>query len=320
MMNAYRTTSDLAPRKTVGNCFRPRIEVDSRNSLDNISAHRGMNSTGGAGIFRPEQLAVGFHHLQSLQRTSANSSAPTNVCTTSDSKLSASLDLYVLASRLDDVSTEIEKCIDVLKDRDASQNQRNIAASTMRKYCIPLIAKAVKSLNMSASELAPEGMMVKEAHRKRESAEKRRVKTLNLRDESPELYMISRYVEKDTRDRHAQPPRKKKPRIAKVSPNKVTCSGKESDSDFEGIELPRPVNQETMQYTKPEAVNWLTEHTAKKTSRRARAIDLMIKLGYAPTSVRTLQRLLKSKEQGDLVLDDDWGDSAGGKEKENDRV
>ena len=224
-----------------------------------------MNSTVGAGTLRPEQLAVGFRHLQSIQKTSAKLSAPTNVSTTSDSKLSASLDLYVLASRLDDVSTEIEKCIDVLKDCDASQNKRNIAASTMRKYCIPLIAKAVKSLNMSASELAPEGMMAREAHRKRECAEKRRVKALKLRDASPELYMISQYVEKDSRDCDTQPPRTKKQRTAKVSPNKASCSGKESDGDSEVIELPLPVNQETMQYTKPEAVNWLTEHTTKRT-------------------------------------------------------
>ncbi len=109
-------------------------------------------------------------------------------------------------------------------------------------------------------------------------------------------------------------PRAKKMRVAKVTPPKTSSA---DDVEEEDVSIPVPANTDTMIYTKPEAVRILAE-TKKKTTQRRVMMDKMIRLGWAPTSPRALQRLLKIHEEGGLVLDDGWsgnGHQGGGRRR-----
>ncbi|EJK60438.1 hypothetical protein THAOC_19212 [Thalassiosira oceanica] len=248
MMKAYRTTSALAPRKTVGNCFRPR----RRRHLPAGTTRRRVPSSPVSSIAKDVgEIVCAERRLYDIRQQVVRISRFVRSRLSTRRYIDGDREVHRRAegSRCKSKPTQHRRVYDeeVLHSIDSKSGEEH--------------ASALSSLPVSA--------------RKSKHGAKLAAKNFGQKV------------------------------VAELTAPCLPPS----------IELPRLVNQETMQYTKPEAVNWLTEHTAKKTTRRARAIDLMIKLGYAPASVRTLQRLLKSKEQGDLVLDDGWGDSASGRKR-----
>ena len=89
------------------------------------------------------------------------------------------------------------------------------------------------------------------------------------------------------------------------SPVKISHINSLPTGDIDTISLPLPTNITTQQYTKTEAIAILSA-TKKGSATRAKTMRKMISLGYAPTKERTLQRLMKSKANGDTMINDRW--------------
>ena len=77
-----------------------------------------------------------------------------------------------------------------------------------------------------------------------------------------------------------------------------------TDSDPH-ILLPVPVNSNSMEYTKPEAV-FILLRTRKGSPIKGKMIRKMIWMGYTPTIIRTIQLLLQLYDDGKIILDDPW--------------
>lgn len=74
------------------------------------------------------------------------------------------------------------------------------------------------------------------------------------------------------------------------------------------LELPRPANGSD-RYTKPEAAAILYRikiKSKKDTQMRANMMKKMVMMGLTPTSIRSLQRLVREKEEGKAVKDEPW--------------
>ncbi len=82
--------------------------------------------------------------------------------------------------------------------------------------------------------------------------------------------------------------RKTPTRPKKVTPMKVTSSGGEIEMD---VHIPVP--KDGRQYEKSEACRIISENSRKKSAHRAAMMNKIIALNWAPTSVRSLQILLK---------------------------
>ena len=76
--------------------------------------------------------------------------------------------------------------------------------------------------------------------------------------------------------------------------------------DDPGILLPVPANINSMEYTKPEAILILSQCTKKGSHQQGRLMQRRIRLGYTPTTVRSLQRLLSIKKEGNIIPDNAW--------------
>ena len=69
--------------------------------------------------------------------------------------------------------------------------------------------------------------------------------------------------------------------------------------------LPKPTNTTTMCYTKSEAAAILSK-IPPNTVARGQMTRAMINLGFAPTTERSLQRIMKEKDAGKEICDDEW--------------
>ena len=59
-------------------------------------------------------------------------------------------------------------------------------------------------------------------------------------------------------------------------------------------------------YSKREAIDLIFTTTEKDSRRRGSTMDKMISSGYAPTTRRYLQKLLKKREDGEIIINDEW--------------
>ena len=81
--------------------------------------------------------------------------------------------------------------------------------------------------------------------------------------------------------------------------------------------LPLPANKATMVYTKSEAV-MVIGRSKFRSAERGAMMNEMIKRKWAPTSGKTLCRIMAQEEAGDLVLDTPWsgnGHNGGGRKR-----
>ena len=92
-------------------------------------------------------------------------------------------------------------------------------------------------------------------------------------------------------------PRKMPTKPKKVAPMKVTSSGGEIEMD---VHIPVP--KDGRQYEKSEACRIILQNTRKKSDHRATMMNKMFALNWDPTSVRSLQILLKKYEANDMVI------------------
>ena len=73
-------------------------------------------------------------------------------------------------------------------------------------------------------------------------------------------------------------------------------------------------DQNANQYTQSEAAEILAQ-TERYSLKRRSTMEKMIQLGYTPCVVRTLQRIMKKKDLGDLIVNKEWGNSNGGRKR-----
>jgi len=168
-----------------------------------------------------------------------------------------------------------------------------------------MLSAVVLDINNAAKSLAPIAG-VPESHRKREVTRKRVAEVAvrnSIQTTTVEIKRIEAFVKNaNTKEDEEGTPRAKKQRNAKT----VTPPSSKRKEKDDGIELPLPINRETMQYTKPEAVEILLQ-TKKGSPHRGTMMRNMISLGYTPTSEKTLQRYMKMKEEmNDVIIDDAW--------------
>ena len=94
----------------------------------------------------------------------------------------------------------------------------------------------------------------------------------------------------------------------KVTPPKESIN---ADLPTGDMTIPPPADKVTMTYTKSEACGILNGCSKSSTPRRAKIMAKMIHLRWAPTTVRTFQKLMKKYEAGELVIDSPWSHTAG---------
>lgn len=90
------------------------------------------------------------------------------------------------------------------------------------------------------------------------------------------------------------------------TPNPTPIKLVTATDDDPGILLPVPANIKSMEYTKPEAALILSQCSKKRSHKRAKMMQKMIRLRYTPTTIRSLQRLLQIHEEGNIIPDDEW--------------
>ena len=258
----------------------------------------------------------GYDQLQSMygsksQKYVSDDNEP--VFTKPDRCLIATNNLYTTASRLKDASTILESCVSLLKnDVAASMHKRRLMATTIRKLIIPLNERAATLIKNAARDSAPIAGC-SDYHKKCEARRKKvTMKELAKKKKggSIEVELILEYLKvtatPDVRRKSsptAKPitPRAVKRCIAKVTPDKAT--------DIDDVTIPLPADRASMEYTKPEAVEILSSQTNKFSDKRMKMMMKMTTIGWAPTSVRTLQRLLTTHERGCLIINDAWSGS-----------
>ena len=241
-----------------------------------------------------------------------------DIRTKTDNKCDQCLQLFRLAALLNEAIPHLKQVCSLLSNKDSLITHRRRSAIFMKKFDIPLIEKAVDLINSAAAGTCPLAGM-KEHFRKMHNDEIDRIAATNLsRDISPEQYMISLFLSETT----AVSPKKASQRSAKmITPSSRKDSNKpgyhdyvDPDNKYNDIHLPLPENESTSVYTKPEAAEILSK-TEKGSSVRTRTMSKMIKTGVAPTSFRTLRRIMKEKDEGRLVLDNGWGQPKGGRKR-----
>ena len=263
---------------------------------------------------RDQATLRGFDHLQRIYASKSQKHVgdDTIVDTKGDRRLQATNELNNTSSRLEDANSILQQCMTMLKDKDVSMNQRNHMASNMNNLIIPLMEGAAKLLKNAAKEVAPRAECYKyhlmcEGERKRAAREKveRRV---NRNGRTVEMELIAEFLNEGSMSnvQSNNTPRNKKQRTAKVTPPK---------GDGVDVHIPLPANGH--EYTKPEAVRILsgTEFNSKERSAMMKKMT-ELPSRWAPTSVKTLQRLMTKHQKGELILDDGWsgnGHNGGGR-------
>jgi len=268
-------------------------------------------------VIRERAVQRGFDHLQTIlsSKSQKHIGDDTPVLTKLDRELIATNNLNNTASRLDDANSILLKVISVLKDGTSSKNQRNQMANNIKSLLIPLNEGAAELLKKAAIDVAPlpgcyDHHKKCEVEKKKTAEEEVSIGVKKKKNITVEMELIANFLkDKEQSDTSTTtttpPPRQKKSRAAKVTPQ----------LEEDDISIPQPANG--MEYTKSEAALILVK-TDKGSKERALMMNKMIRLDWAPTTPRTLQRLLSQLESGELVLDTAWkgnGHNGGGRKR-----
>lgn len=120
----------------------------------------------------------------------------------------------------------LDKCIEILKDGDASDNKRRQMVSTLNKFIKPLLKNAATQLNNAAGDVAPMAATAKvhsQMETDRKKAARRDVGKAGKKNDQVALqarligyYLEEKPIAKSPSTDDATSQRKKKPRMAKV--------------------------------------------------------------------------------------------------------
>ena len=244
-----------------------------------------------------------YSHFNKIHHPSKSNPADHGTdLTNTDRALTTTRKLYEIASRLEDSLLVLQDCSDLLNDREASPNRRKEMGKIMRGIVVPLISETVDSVRTAAMSSAPMGGMP-EVHRKLEVQRKIDAKDTHVKSfkkTSIEAVRIKMFLESrnNQKEKEEMSPCKKRVRRPVVSPTRDLVS---AEADI-CVPLPKVAGV----YSKREAIEILSTTTKKKSMRRSSTMEKMISSGYAPTTVRYLQKLLKKREDGEIIVDDEW--------------
>ena len=235
------------------------------------------------------------------------------------------------ASRLNHVEIMLKECARLLKFRDKSEHmyqRKKDMAQEIDNLAVPVVQCAVALLRNIARSTAPVAKSTCAAFFKWCEARQSRAvqKKIARRLKRPDSHGIPNHIlEAELTNKYLHSSTKRRDIRSTNwldSLHRRPAGSVDDAAECHATVIPAPANGSI--YTKPEAVRILAG-TKKNTKERSSMMKKMIRSGWAPTHIRTLQRLMKIHEEGGLVLDDSWsgnGHQGGGRKRalENDDI
>lgn len=235
-------------------------------------------------------------------------------------KLQTNQLLLDTASRIEDAISELQEyanllAADGLKLQHRKNNSRSASAHNIRSSIVPLLQITANTLRDAGKCFAP--YRGTERLQERNDIERRRKLMENLttvdgaaetntsderKKKSPALIMIDDFIKRS----NWSPPVEKS--AASKSPTKRKRKSTASSATASAVPatfsmtLLQPRNGST--YTKSEAIAIARQH--KHGKGRRQIIQAMIQKEFIPVNQRSLDRLIKKVEDGEIMLDDEW--------------
>ena len=204
-------------------------------------------------VARERAVQRGFDNLQVIRSSKSQKHIgdDTPVLTKRDRELIANNNLNNTASRLDDANSILLKVIDVLKNGNASTNQRNQMASSVKSLLVPLNEGAADLLKIAAIDVAPlpgcgDYHKKSEVEKKKAAEKEVSMGVKKKKNVSVEMELIANFLkdkeQSDNSTRTTTPPPRKKIKRTTVTPP-------------DDVNVPPPTNGR--EHTKPEVVKTL---------------------------------------------------------------
>ena len=245
------------------------------------------------------------------------------IVTKGNAAVFATSDILTVASRNMDASKVIDAAMKVVFDPNASktaQTKAKLDLENVQQY----LQHSSTSLNAAALHSAPMAGFKREheqAERQKRSdakaaiAKEEKKKKKNQPKKLPEALMLEDYVEMAKGEGAPAP-------LQAVSPEediRVTRSvhsKKAKELAVDPSQLPKP--KDGKHYSKPELVEVIKSIMDAHADKKIFQIDVIkaiIASNYVPIGQKTIERLMKKDRDGEIILDEPWLPSQGGKQK-----
>ncbi len=232
-------------------------------------------------------------------------------------KLQTNQQLLDTASRIEDAISELESYANLLaadghKLQHRQHNSRSASAHHIRESIVPLLQITANTLREAGKCFAPfhgTGRL----HERNDIERKRKLMEAEAQNnnnqaakKSSALIMIDDFVE---RSNWSPPPVNNTAAKSNSSSKKRKASTSSTPTNhILTMTLLQPRNGST--YTKSEAIAIAKQYKKGETGRR-QIINAMVEKGFIPVHRRSLDRLMKKMENGEILLDDPWHLSVG---------